>query len=167
MRSIRFACGIVAATFTMAAQCQSMAADITAHWVSYIVVSSSMPQRQIVDLARDAARSNSVMVLNGFIGSQNSLPEVQRYITEINRQCCTPQRPSRWVIDPKVVTRYGVKAAPTFILARGESMHPSDWSKVAGDLDLATALKMFAQKSSSAGIRQQATSLYNASYATP
>ncbi|PTT93021.1 hypothetical protein DBR42_00850 [Pelomonas sp. HMWF004] len=166
MLKIKISAAMVAFS-SLGAQAQTMAQDITAHWVSYIVVSSSLPQRQLVSLARDAAVSNSVMVLNGFVNGQNSIPEAQRFITEINQQCCTREKPSRWIIDPKLVARYSVRAAPTFILARGESMQPADWSKVAGDLDLASALKVFAQKSRSADLRQQATDLYNKTFAAP
>lgn len=158
---------VTAALFSCHARSQTMAQDITAHWASYIVVSSALPQRQLVSLARDAAKSKSVMVLNGFVNGQNSIQEAQRFIAEINRQCCTVEQPSRWIIDPKLVARYGVQAAPTFILARGESLQPSAWSKVAGDLDLASALKTFAQRSRSADVRRQASALYTQSFARP
>lgn len=142
----------------------SIVQDAMAKWQSYIVVSSNMPHTQLVSLAHEASISNTVMVLNGFTNKENSIPGVQQFISEINSECCEKRNVSRWIIDPKIAQRYHIKTAPTFLIARGESVNNEDYSLLSGDIDLANALKYFAQRSSSLQIRQQANHIYQNSY---
>lgn len=144
----------------------TMKNDILARWTTFIVVSSTLPHDQLVSLAREASAANAVMVLNGFTNINNSIPDEQRFISEINAECCTEKRPSRWVINPKIIQRYRIAAAPSFVIARGESTRNEDFSVISGDIDLANALKSFAQKSGSLGVRQHARAVYQHTYAT-
>jgi len=146
--------------------CQTMQSDMLAKWETYIVVSSTLPRDQIISLAREASLANSVMVLNGFISKDNNFQEVQKFVAEINQECCTKQHPSRWVIDPKIIERYHITVAPSFVIGLGSSKRNEDYSVVSGDLDLANALKLFAQRSGSNSVRQHASSVYQQAFAT-
>jgi conjugal transfer pilus assembly protein TrbC len=145
---------------------ETMQSGIRAQWATYIVVSTTMPREQIVSLAHEASLANAVMVLNGFTGKNNNFQDVQILIGEINAACCDKQRPSRWVIDPRIIQRYRIDAAPSFVIGRGESPRNEDFSLVTGDLDLANALKTFAQQSRISAVRQYATATYQRAFET-
>jgi conjugal transfer pilus assembly protein TrbC len=154
----------LAALTLSVANAESMQNDILAQWRTYVVVSSTLPRDQLVSLAHEASLANAVMVLNGFPNKNNSIPDTQRFISEVNSICCD-KRPSRWIIDPKISERYHVTAAPSFVIARGESGRNEDFSVISGDLDLANALKFFAQRSGSSAVRQHATVVYQRAFA--
>lgn len=164
MNKLIFPFAVVAALAAFPVNAQSMQSDIRAQWVTYIVVSSTLPHEQLVSLAHEASVAQAVMVLNGFPDKKNSIQEVQRMISEINMACCDKQRPSRWVIDPKIPMRYHVTAAPGFVIARGESMRNEDYSVMTGDSDLANALKTFAHRSASLAVRQHAITVYQRAF---
>ena len=148
-------------------QAQSMQEDIRAQWATYIVVSSSVPRDQLVSLAHDAGLAGAIIVLNGFPNKIISIHDVQIMISEINAACCDRANQSRWVIDPKIAERYHVSAVPSFVIARGESARDGDFSVITGDMDLANALKSFAQRSGIYAIRQRAMAVYQHAFVTP
>jgi conjugal transfer pilus assembly protein TrbC len=144
---------------------QTMQEEILAEWKTYIVVSSAMPREQLVSLAHEAGIANAVIVLNGFPGGDTNLQSSQKMITEINEACCDKQNPSRWIIEPRISRRYHITAAPSFVIARGESTRNEDFSVITGDIDLANALKYMAQRSGSAEIRRVAATTYQRTFA--
>ncbi len=148
------------------ANAQSMLLDMLAEWRIYIVVSSTLPRDQLIALAHEASIADAVLVLNGFPNSNNSFPNTQRWISDVNVACCDKRRPARLIIDPKISERYHITAAPSFIIARGESGRNEDFSVISGDLDLANALKSFAQRSGSSVVRQRATTVYQRAFVT-
>lgn len=129
-----------------------------AQWRTYIFVSTQMPRSSLVALAREASQAHAVLVLNGFGLKDPTLPATQKMIDEINNDCCQP-RGAQWLIHPKLYDRYKVKATPTFVLALGEGEGAGDFSRIAGDISLANALKYF-QESKSEGIRKQSKVVY-------
>lgn len=150
-----------------AAGAQSMQNDILAQWKIYIVVSSAMPHEQLVALAHEAGLADAVMVLNGFPGEDASFQSAQKMIGEINEACCDKRHPSRWIVEPRISSRYRITAAPSFVIARGESTKNEDFSVLTGDFDLANALKVFVQRAGSAEIRRIAARSYQQTFAAP
>ncbi|MBU9371006.1 type-F conjugative transfer system pilin assembly protein TrbC [Burkholderia multivorans] len=143
----------------------SLSETIAAPWNTYIFVSSRMPLQSIIEVTREASRAHAVIVLTGFAGEESTLTSTQRYAADINRACCTTQ-PARWIVDPVLTRRYGVTAAPSFVIAHGASENPGEFSKVAGDMSLSQALKFFAQSSRLPSARDYASKLYYATYGT-
>jgi conjugal transfer pilus assembly protein TrbC len=69
-----------------------------------------------------------------------------------------------WSMDPALYHRFDVAVVPTFVLAATGATGEQSFSKVAGDMALANALKFFAQKSAIPPVRQQAVSIYQSTY---
>jgi conjugal transfer pilus assembly protein TrbC len=136
---------------------------ITAPWNTLIFVSTRMPQASVLKLAREASQANAILVLTGFIAEDGTLTATQRYVAGINNACCG-KKPARWMIDPVLTRRFHVTAAPTFVLAHGESDNPGEYSKVAGEISLAQALKFFAQTSQLPSARDYASHVYYTAY---
>lgn len=133
---------------------------IKSNWRTYIFVSTKMPRANLISLAREAVRTKSILVLNGFNEKEDGIREVHRMVSEINAQCCQKQEVS-WVIHPKLFTLYGIKAAPAFVIARSESLdRQEDVAIVYGDMTLANALKYIAQESKFVELRQRAAMIY-------
>lgn len=123
-----------------------------------------MPMEILVSLAREAALANSIIVFNGFQDNTNNIQESQRMIAGINAACCNKNHTPGWVIDPLIVQRYHIKAAPSFVIAKGSSLSNEDYCVVSGDIDLSNALKLFAQKSKYKDIREQAKNIYQRAF---
>lgn len=130
-------------------------------WHTYIFVSTKMPRANLIALAREAARTKSVLVLNGFDEKDGGVSALHRMVAEINEHCCAKQEIS-WVIHPKLFTSYNIKATPAFVIARSEtSSRPEDVAIVYGDMTLANALKYIAQESKFVELRQRAANIYS------
>ncbi|MGR9587086.1 TrbC family F-type conjugative pilus assembly protein [Pandoraea sputorum] len=137
--------------------------SMTAPMNTFVFVSTDMPQQTLIALAREASLAKAVIVLTGFGGPGKTLTSTQAFAAQINSICCS-KNPGRWIVDPVLTRRYQVKAAPTFVVARGSSDSPSDFSKVSGDISLAQALKVFAQESKIRAIREYAKTSYYSTY---
>lgn len=136
-----------------------MAESIRAGWKTYIFVSSKMPRTSLVDLAAEASMANAVLILNGFEGRPGDMVGMQQFISEINNACCKSHKPA-WAIHPKLVDRYHVVAAPSFVVGYGELGTPNNYSLVAGDMTLANALKYMVKESKLDAVRKQADKVY-------
>lgn len=136
---------------------------MAAPWNTFIFVSTQMPAQSVIELAREASQAKAVIVLTGFGGSDATLTGTQRYAAQINAVCCAKQ-PARWIVDPVLTRRYRVTAAPTFVVAHGNSENPGEYSKVAGEMSLAQALKFFAQTSSLPSARDYSARTYYSAY---
>ncbi|RQQ88685.1 type VI secretion protein [Burkholderia stagnalis] len=141
----------------------SLVETMAAPWNTFVFVSTRMPVQSVIELAREASQARAVIVLTGFGGSDSTLTGTQRYAAEINAACCAKQ-PARWIVDPVLTKRYRVTAAPTFVVAHGSSENPGEYSKVAGEMSLAQALKFFAQASRLPSARDYAAKLYYSAY---
>ncbi|PZR46035.1 MULTISPECIES: TrbC family F-type conjugative pilus assembly protein [Burkholderiaceae] len=143
----------------------SLVESMTAPWNTLIFVSTRMPQASVIELAREASQAHAIIVLTGFTGEDGTLTATQRYAAQINAACCG-KKPARWIIDPVLTRRFHVAAAPTFVIAHGDSDNPAEYSKVAGEISLAQALKFFAQTSQLPAARDYAGRAYYAAYGT-
>ncbi len=146
-------------------------------WTLYVFASTTMPHQALVRLAREAGQAHAAVVFRGFPGGQFDLQSEQRFVAQLNAECCGV-RPAvggaaaaaaaaavpAWSIDPALYRRFAVDVVPTFVLAANGASGEANFSKVAGDMALASALKYFAQKSAIAPIRQQATAIYQSTY---
>ncbi|WP_058035191.1 TrbC family F-type conjugative pilus assembly protein [Burkholderia pseudomallei] len=141
----------------------SLVETMAAPWNTFIFVSTRMPAQSVIELAREASQARAVIVLTGFGGSDSTLTGTQRYAAEINAACCAKQ-PARWIVDPVLTRRYRVTAAPTFVVGHGSSENQGEYSKVAGEMSLAQALKFFAQTSKLPSARDYATRVYYSAY---
>jgi conjugal transfer pilus assembly protein TrbC len=147
------------------ASAQSMVESIRAGWATYIFVSTSMPERDLVDLAREASQANATLVFRGFAPNSSNainLQALQSLVAEIDQRCCSG-KPVSWMVDPRLFERYRVQAVPAFVLAFGAG-GPTEYSLVTGDMALANALKFFTQTSALPGVRAQAASVYAQAY---
>ena len=152
-------------------------------WSVYIFVATTMPHQSLVSLAREAALAHASLTFRGFPGTSFDLPGEQRLIAQLNEECCgvepdhvrapahasarsaarAPVVPS-WSIDPALYQRFDVTVVPTFVLAETGNTGQQAFTKVSGDMALASALKYFAQASSSAARRQAAAAIYQSSF---
>jgi conjugal transfer pilus assembly protein TrbC len=152
---------------------ESMAESMRKGWSTYIFVSSKMPRQSLVDLAREASQSGATLVLrggqgggqgtSGQVGNLFDTATIQQTIGSINQACCGEQAPG-WILDPVLVDRYRVTAAPTFVIAWSTGNAGNQFTSVSGDMSLANALKFVAQGSSLASMRERAKALYAASF---
>jgi len=99
-----------------------------------VFVSLSMPEASLKRLADDAERANAVLVLRGLVNDsmQQTLRAVKTILGDKGK--------AAWEIDPPAFIRYGVAAAPTYVLARHANDNPSDFVAVEGDVTLSYAL---------------------------
>ena len=170
---------VVATLLTIAAQradAQELEHAIRQPWTLYVFVSTGMPRQALVDLAREAGQAHAAVVFRGFPGGQFDLGGEQRYIAQLNADCCDVHPAvggaaalraaavPAWSIDPALYRRFAVDVVPTFVLAATGAAGEQTFSKVSGDMALANALKYFAQQSAISVIRQQATSIYQSTY---
>lgn len=134
---------------------------------SYIFVSTKLSDTTLVALARDAERSGSTLVLNGYVhGGPSGMRDTTRRVHQINRACCR-DREAHWEVNPLLFSRYEIKTVPAFVLAKGASTSSSDYTKIAGEMSLANALKFIAQESKNRDLVKGATTIYKRSFATP
>lgn len=165
------------------APAQQLEASMRHPWTLYVFVSTGMPRQSLVNLAREAASAHASMVFRGFPGSFFDLGAGQRLVAQLNEECCgvsassvqsssvtgvmasptAPQVPA-WSIDPALYRRFDVSVVPTFVLAETSGGGEQSFTKVAGDMALASALKYFAQGSSSSACRAAAAAIYQTAY---
>jgi len=127
---------------------------------SYIFVSSSLSETTLINLARDASKTGMTLVLNAdFTTGAGAREETRRRVAMIDEACCG-RRSVSWMINPILFDRYKIRAVPTFVIARGESADPSDYSKVSGEMSVANALKFFYQGSQIPVIKQKSGEIY-------
>ena len=160
---------------------QELERAIRQPWTLYVFVSTGMPHQSLVDLAREAARAHAAMVFRGFPGGAFDLQGEQRLVAQLNEECCRPQRTAptgaggadrltstsvvpAWSVDPALYHRFDVTVVPTFVIAATGATDEQSFSKVSGEMALASALKYFAQRSAIPLIRQQAVSRYQLAY---
>jgi len=150
-----FTASLVMCTHT--AQCQTLSESILARWQTYIFVSTEMPRSQLDALARDSLNTRTTLVFNGF--GREGQAAIQKYVFQVNQSCCMGK--ASFAIDPVLNSKYKVTSVPTFLLAKGTSTLPTEFSMMSGDMQWANALKYWAQESKLAQIRQEATNLYS------
>lgn len=132
----------------------------------YVFVSPSMPDASLIALARDARKAGMTLVLNGFFeDGRAGLDATRRKISAINSACCA-NAGAHWQVNPLLYQRYGIKATPAFVIAKGTGTGSSDFSKVAGDMSVANALKFFGQESRVPDIRDKARDIYTRAFST-
>jgi conjugal transfer pilus assembly protein TrbC len=165
------------------APAQQLEATMRHPWTLYVFVSTGMPHAALVNLAREAGLAHASMVLRGFPGSTFDLGAGQRLVTQLNEECCgvsarsaqsqsvtgaaaptAAQQSPGWSIDPALYRRFDVSVVPTFVLAATGGTGDDTFTKVSGDMALASALKYVAQGSSSAARRAAAASIYQSAY---
>lgn len=112
----------------------------------FVFVTLEMPEPSMRKLIDQAARSGATLMLRGVRNHslRQTLSVVHRLIghTQV-----------AWLIDPQAFQRFGVTAAPTFVLARDDlptanriacengCLDPSAYARVAGDVTLEHALE--------------------------
>ena len=111
-----------------------------------VFVSFSMPEATLARLVDQAARSQAVLVLRGFVNG--SLRETVARVKDL-----IGNRTVGFQIDPQAFDRFAVTATPTFVLVRngaaptdcgGNTCFASDaFVSVAGDVSLDYALEYF------------------------
>lgn len=132
----------------------------------YVFVSPSMPDSSLIALARDARKAGMTLVLNGFFeDGRAGLDATRRKISAINSACCA-NAGAHWQVNPLLYQRYGIKATPAFVIAKGTGAGASDFSKVAGEMSVANALKFFGQESRVPDIRDKARDIYTRAFST-
>ena len=114
-----------------------------------VFVSMSMPEASLKRLAEDAARANAVLVLRGLIN--DSMQQTLRAVKNILGE----KGAAAWEIDPPAFARYGVAAAPTYVLARHANDNASDFVAVEGDVTLAYALDLMARQRPAFGVQAE------------
>lgn len=124
-----------------------------------------MPRAVVLQLASEAAKTKSTLVLRGFDGRSPTLNGAKEYVADINANCCGKTPPS-WTIHPKLYETFGVKSTPSFVLAKGVNPSPTDFALVSGDIGLPNALKFFAQRSANSEVRTKASEIYTKSFAS-
>jgi conjugal transfer pilus assembly protein TrbC len=113
-----------------------------------IFVTLTMPEPSLRALIAQAVRANAVLVLRG---AKNA--SVRQTLDAVRTLIGTQS--VAWQIDPPAFVRYGVTAAPTFVLTRAGAktdacgndvcMAESDFAKVSGDVSLDYALEAIAR----------------------
>ena len=175
---VAFAATVAAALLVMSerSQAQELEQSMRHPWTLYVFVSTGMPHQTLVDLAREAGQAHAAVVFRGFPGGQFDIQAEQRFVAQLNAECCDihpavggaaalkAAAVPAWSIDPALYRRFAVDVVPTFVLAANGASGDKTFTKVAGDMALANALKYFAQKSSIAPIRQQAAAIYQSTY---
>lgn len=131
-------------------------------WRLYVFVSTTMPTRAVISLAREASRTKATLVLKGF-PSATTINGAREYVEQINQACCDKKGPG-WIVHPKLFETFDVKAVPAFVLTQSETPQEGLTSSVSGDMAVANALKFFAQESRSQLIRTNAVRIYESSF---
>ena len=171
--------GATLASLVNPASAQELEHAIRQPWALYVFVSSRMPHQSLVALAREARQAHATMVFRGFQTDGFNLAGQQQFVAQLNEECCAaaggalgvpagrradaPAGPA-WSIDPSLYRRFAVDVVPSFVLAANGATGDQSFSKVAGDMALASALKFFAQRSAIGSVRQQAATLYQSTY---
>ncbi len=133
-------------------------------WRLYVFVSTNMPSRALISLAKEAASTQATLVLKGFPGTA-TLNGAREYAEQINRACCDKQGPG-WIVHPKLYENFDIRSVPAFVLTKSDVKQDSLTSIVAGDMGVSNALKFFAQESKSDHVRAAARRIYERSFRT-
>jgi len=113
-----------------------------------VFVTLDMPQGSLRRLVDQADRAGAVLVLRGL--KNQSMRQTVAAVTDL-----LGQRKAGWVIDPEAFERYGIEAAPTFLLTVGEDAPPCSantctvprpFVSVSGDVSLDYALEHMARR---------------------
>lgn len=131
-------------------------------WRLYVFVSTNMPARAVIALAKEAARTKATMVLKGFPNA-STINGALEYAEQINQACCDKKGPG-WIVHPKLYESFSIKAVPAFVLTQTDAPQDLLTSTVTGDMAVSNALKFFAQESKSEHIRAAATRIYEKSF---
>ena len=127
----------------------------------YVFVSLSMPDSDLIGIARDAYRSGMTIVLNGYMdGYPKNKDETQRRVFEINRACCGEKGAAHWMVNPPLYVRYNIASVPAFVVAKGTGSGPMDYSKVSGEMSIPIALRFFYQKSQIPEVKAKSYEIY-------
>jgi conjugal transfer pilus assembly protein TrbC len=114
-----------------------------------VFVTLAMPEATLRLLVGQAARTHAVLVLRGLenMSIKQTAAHVQRLIG---------QAAVEFQIDPQAFDRFGVRAAPTFVLVKagarisdctaGACVASDTFASVAGDVSIAYALETIAQR---------------------
>jgi conjugal transfer pilus assembly protein TrbC len=108
-----------------------------------VFVSFSMPHESLVRLAEQARRADAVLVFRGLAGA--TLREMTSRLVPLTKAGAAMQ------INPQAFARFGIKAAPTFVLAEGEESCAESTCEgraqlVSGDVSLDFALERLARQ---------------------
>jgi conjugal transfer pilus assembly protein TrbC len=114
-----------------------------------IFVSMSMPEASLKRLAEDAARANAVLVLRGLVN--DSMQQTLRAVKAI----LGDKGAAAWEIDPPAFVRYGIAAAPTYVIARHANDNANDFVAIEGDVTLAYALDLIARQRPAFGVQAE------------
>lgn len=128
----------------------------------YVFVSDRVTDTALIPLARDARAAGFTIVINGFWGDLNA---TRQRVARINEACCG-KNGAHWQINPVLFQRYQVTAVPSFVISVGPGDAPADFSKVAGEMSVANALKFFTQQSRVPAVRNAAQAAYTRAFAT-
>jgi conjugal transfer pilus assembly protein TrbC len=122
-----------------------------------VFVSTSMPEESLKRLARQTKRAGGVLVLRGFKGGlkKGAMQETLRALKPLADAGANIQ------IDPEAFTRFGITAAPSFVLAApdedcAQAQNPQKqcrWSaaRLSGDVSLDYALEHWTKNGGRAG----------------
>jgi conjugal transfer pilus assembly protein TrbC len=126
-----------------------------------IFVTLDMPRASLQLLTDQASRAGAVLVLRGL--KSQSMRETVAILGEL-----IGERKVAWVIDPEAFTRFGVRQAPTFVLALNDAASndaeggcgsgcatPAGFVSVAGDVSLDYALEAILRRRPEAAPRAE------------
>jgi len=126
-----------------------------------IFVTLDMPRASLRLLTEQASRAGAVLVLRGL--KSQSMRETVAILGEL-----IGERKVAWVIDPEAFTRFGVRQAPTFVLALNDAAGndaegscgsgcatPAGFVSVAGDVSLDYALEAIVRRRPEAAPRAE------------
>ncbi|MFP1132886.1 type-F conjugative transfer system pilin assembly protein TrbC [Asticcacaulis sp. W401b] len=123
--------------------------------VIYVAVSLSMPREALRHLSADAQKAGAVMVIRGFVGGSFKATR------QILLKTFTEEEAAGVLIDPRVFQQYRIDRVPTFIAADAPVSSCEDgglecirsdvpFDAVRGNIPLATALQLLAEKGEAA-----------------
>ena len=136
---------------------QSLSESIYGQWQTYILVSTQMPRGVLEGLARDSLDSGTRLVFRGCgEGGQKAL---EKYVQQVNQHCCASE--ALFSVDPLIFERYKVKTAPSFLIAKGSSVEPAEFSLIQGEMEWANALRIWRQNSTVLGVSEEANKKFN------
>lgn len=132
-----------------------------------VLVSFSMPEIELRELARQAARIGAPLILRGLV--DDSLPATQRKLSSY-----ADIDGASFAVDPTLFRRFGVSAVPTFILPLESLQACSDAGcpvpthvKLSGDAGLDHVLDQIGHRAKDAQARQLSMTLRTRLVAAP
>ena len=95
----------------------------------YVFVSSSIPQKNLIEIMREAKAHEAAVVLQGLI--KNSFEKTVKFLAEIIQK-------SEYgvIIDPTLFEEYAIVRVPSFVIVRA-----SGYDKISGNITLKFALE--------------------------